>query len=307
MKPYTWPSAKEETMSARVKLGSRKIKFRFYISTVLIISSLLILLVIFSCFFFTLQKNLFDETSDRLKATAVLGAEGINNDDLRALLGRMDKGLSEEHAALVEKSAEYIRLSIYLNKIRNTNPALILYAYILVPGETKDTARFVVDADVLRLRQEERIEKNPWVKISGFNQVYNIQDQPQTMVALAERSLQIGDRFISDPEYGTTSLICLAPIYDHHTGVYLASLGIDISDSNYSAFLRSLFTIAIFITLILLLLIILGSLILAWRISQPIVALTDAVRKFGNTDLGFRATYDSNIRDLIQHHGQNDQ
>jgi len=276
-----------------------EIKYRIYIGTILVLSSLLILTVIFSSLYVSLQHRLFTETADRLKATAILGAEGVNTDDLGVLLDRMKGPFSADDALKVEATPEYFRVSNYLNKIRTTNPSLILYVYILAPSTTQDRARFVVDADVLRLREEAIRTGSASDSISAFNLEYDIHDQPQTVAALIQKTPQVADRFIRDTEYKTNSLMGLAPIFDHKTGVFLACLGVDISDFNYSQFLSSVFTVAFVIAGLLLLLIVIGSFLLAWRISEPIILLTDAVRRFGDSDLSSRATLKTSIKELF--------
>jgi len=274
------------------------IKYRIYIGTILVVSSLIVLAIIFSSLYVSLQSRLFDEISDRLKATAILGAEGVNTQDLGVLLAKENPSLDDQGARKVETTVEYVNVSNYLNKIRSTNPSLILYVYILSPGASPDRARFVVDADVLRLREEESRTGKASDSISGFNLEYDIHDQSKTILALSQKTPQVGDRFIFDPDYKTWSLMGLAPIFDHKTGVFLGSLGVDISNRNYTAFMSSVFLVAFFVAGGLLLLIMLGSFLLAWRISAPIISLTDAVRSFGNSDMTSRAKLKTSIKEL---------
>ncbi len=275
-----------------------EIKYRIYIGTILIASSLIMLLIIFSSFHISLQNRLFIETADRLQATAILGAEGVNTADLVALLEKIGPDTDPESALQVEQTEQYARLSKYLNRIRSTNPSLILYVYILAPGSTPEKARFVVDADVLRLREEQRRGASREEMISAFNLEYEIHDQTQTMTALLQRIPQVGSRFITDPDYKTNSLMGLAPIFDKENGAFLGCLGVDISDRNYSTFISSIFLGAFIIAGILLVVIIIGSFLLAWRISQPIIYLSDAVRKFGDSDLSSRAELKTFIKEL---------
>ncbi|HNY16216.1 MAG TPA: adenylate/guanylate cyclase domain-containing protein [Treponemataceae bacterium] len=277
----------------------KEIKYRVYIGTILIISSLIILSVIFSGLYVSLQRRLFLETQDRLMATAVLGAEGLNTDDIGVLVGKMKTDLPAADALLAEQSAEYLRVSNYLNKIRSTNPSLILYAYILAPSSKADRARFVVDADVLRLRAEAEKTGKASDGISGFNLEYDIHDQAETVAALSQKVPKVGSRFIRDPDYNTNSLMGLAPIFDRKTGNFLGLLGVDISDRNYAEFISSVFMRAFVIAGILLGFIIFGSFFLAWRISEPIILLTDAVRRFGDSDLNSRATLNTSIKELF--------
>lgn len=274
------------------------IKYRIYIGTILVVSSLIVLAIIFSSLYVSLQSRLFEEISDRLKATAILGAEGVNTQDLGVLLSKLNASIDEESARKVETTVEYASISNYLNKIRSTNPSLILYVYILAPDSSPDHALFVVDADVLRLREEESLTGKASDSISGFNLGYDIHDQQKTILALTQKTPQVGDHFIFDPDYKTYSLMGLAPIFDHKTGVFLGSLGVDISNQNYSAFLSSVFLVAFFVAGGLLLLIMLGSFLLAWRIAAPIITLTDAVRSFGNSDMTSRAKLKTSIKEL---------
>jgi len=274
------------------------IKYRIYIGTILVVSSLIVLAIIFSSLYVSLQSRLFDEISDRLKATAILGAEGVNTQDLDVLLAKQIPSLDAQGAQKVETTIEYVDVSNYLNKIRSTNPSLILYVYILAPGSSPDRARFVVDADVLRLREEEARTGKASDSISGFNLEYDIHDQPKTILALSQKTPQVGDHFIFDPDYKTYSLMGLAPIFDHKSGVFLGSLGVDISNRNYAAFMSSVFLVAFFVAGGLLLLIMLGSFLLAWRIAAPIITLTDAVRSFGNSDMTSRAKLKTSIKEL---------
>lgn len=276
-----------------------EIKYRVYIGTILIISSVIILSVVFFSLFVSLQSRLFDETADRLKATAVLGAEGVDTEALDFLLSKMGSDLVPADALALENSVQYGSISKYLNKIRNTNSTLILYVYILAPGNNSEKARFVVDADTLRLRQTELREGSVAETVSGFNLEYDIHDQAQTIIALNQKIPQVGDRFINDAEYNVNSLIGLAPIFDRTSGKFMGCLGVDISDFNYQAFLSSVFTVAFLVGFCLLIVIMVGSVLLAWRISQPITALTSAVRRFGDSDLGSRATLKTSIKELF--------
>jgi len=276
-----------------------EIRYRLYIATVLIVSSLIILGVIFTSLSLSLQDRLFRETADRLKATAILGAEGIDTDDLRVLLSKMRPDLDDASALEVEKTTEFMRVSRYLNKIRGTNPSLILYVYLLAPGDSQDKARFIADADTLRLREEQLVSGKTSDTISGFNMLYDIGDQPHTISSLSQRVPAVGDSFVHDPDYNTNSLMGLAPIFDDESGAFLGCIGVDISDNNYSAFLSSVFMTAFIVAGCLMLLIVIGSYVLAWRISKPIIALTAAVRKFGDADFGSRAELKTFIKELF--------
>lgn len=276
----------------------KEIKYRVYIGSLLIAASVFMLGLLFVSFYATMQSRLFAETADRLQSTAVLGAASIHTGDLSALVARIDPALSARDAEAIEQSPEYRRLSAALNRIRSTNPSLILYVYVLVPDAKSGYARFVADADVLRLREESVRTGLVNEKISAFNQLYDVNGQSHTVAALIQKTPQVASRFVDDPEYRVRSLMGLAPIFDQETGTYLASLGVDISDRNYFAFLFGVFRFAFAVTAVLLVLVTAGSLLLAWRLSSPIIALTSAVRRFGESDLSSRSDLRTFIKEL---------
>jgi class 3 adenylate cyclase len=259
---------------------------------------MLVLAIIFVSLYGTLQSRLFAETADRLQATAVLGAAGIDTENLSHLVAKLKEDVSPAEALAIESSSEYREVYNYLNKIRSTNSSLIIYAYILYPGEVAGTARFVVDADVIRLREEVARTGSTGESISGFDVLYDIHDQIQTVKAITQQIPQVGDHFIEDPEFHTSSLMGFAPIFDRKSGVYLGCLGIDISNVNYAAFLSSVFFIAFVVAAALLLLIMAGSFFLAWKISSPIISLSDAVRRFGDSNLDSRSDLNTSIKEL---------
>lgn len=275
-----------------------EIKFKVYIGTIFFSLSFFLLVAVFGTLAVTLQSRLFEETVDRLYSTAVLGSQGLNTADLKTLLRQMGPGHSPEADQAVEKSPPYLRISNALNRIRDSNPELILYAYILAPQMELDKARFVVDADVLKLRALEASEGKTQEEISGFNRLYNINDQPTTRAALAQRIPLVEKQFIWDEEYRVNSLMGFAPIFDQDSGEFLAVLGIDISDVNYREFLFQVFFLAVALSIFLLLGLILLSIWIAGHISRPIMDLTDSVRRFGQQDLSSRVALNTGIKEL---------
>jgi class 3 adenylate cyclase len=275
------------------------IRFKVYIGTIFFCLGALLLTVVFTTLYFTLQAKVFDETVDRLTSTVTLGAQGLDTRLLTSLAKKLSQSpMSDDEVAQVEASPEYREISASLNRIRKTNPNLILYVYFLVPTADPDKARFLVDADVLRLREEARRTGKPSEAISGFGLEYDIHTQPVTRQVLTEKTPGVEPRFIFDEIYQVNSMMALAPVFDRETGQFIGALGVDISDRNYRAFLFGVFVFSIVVTVLLLIIIVLASLMLAARISRPIVELTDAVKRFGNPDYGYRVNMKTSIKEL---------
>lgn len=89
------------------------------------------------------KTELFGELKERLKNISYTGAFIINNKDLQPLVALLlpdldfskisvegDFAIDEEKIAAIENSTEYLKICEDLNKIRDAQPDLILYAYI---------------------------------------------------------------------------------------------------------------------------------------------------------------------------------
>jgi len=89
------------------------------------------------------KTELFGELKERLKNISYTGAFIINNKDLQSLVALLlpdldfskisvegDFAIDEEKIAAIENSTEYLKICEDLNKIRDAQPDLILYAYI---------------------------------------------------------------------------------------------------------------------------------------------------------------------------------
>ena len=278
----------------------QSIKFKVYIGTIFFLLSFILLISVFSSLFFTLQKRVFEETVDRLYTTVVLGARGIDTQDLKTLVSKSEnRNWTTQESVKVENSMEYRRIYKTLNLLRDTNPDLILYAYILVPDTDPNFARFIADADVIKLRELEVKALPLKEEISGFNSRYDISLQLTARKALQERVPAIEPKFIYDEAFKVNSLMGFAPIFDQETGEFLAVLGLDISDTNYNLFLTDVFFVAGVLTAIFLVIIIFVSILMAGKISRPIITLTEAVKRFGEMDYSCRVELDTRIKELF--------
>lgn len=275
-------------------MGTSKISYKVNVGIYFFVSTMFIVLLITSSFYFFVRKQLYSEIVSNLKATVSIGADTIDADAFKKLTTRLSSGnISPEEIAAVEKSPEYITIYNQLNKIRDSQNGLILYVYTLVPGSDGNHARFVVDADAIKERMNEKD-----AEISEFGKIYDISSQPVTQTALAEKLNIVDTQYVHDTQYNVNSIMGFAPVYDKKTKEYLGTLGADISDQNISRFLNSILITSLFIALFAILAIIAITIFLAGSVSKPITSLSDIVHRFSNREFDARASFDTHITEI---------
>jgi len=265
------------------------------------LSCLLLLIMSSLTIYFTLRERLLAETQARLQSTVVLASRGIDTDAFKRLLAKLPASdPPETFQREIEASPEYRSISDYLNFVRDTDPGVILYAYTLLPTEDANTARFVVDADVQRLRKTKEMEGSVKESISYFGRFYDIKLQPLTRRALDDHSVNIEKSFILDEEFKTYSMMGFAPIIDRSTGQFLAILGCDISDRNFNRFISGVFNLTILVSVGFLFFIIMLSFFISSRLSLPLSLFAEHLRlASNNTDL-IDVNLRTNIQEVIQ-------
>src|SRR4051794_26672431 len=106
----------------------RKITVAFFL-----VSSLVSLLLAVFLYRF-IEKQLRSELRTRLRDIALIGSHSIDTHDLAALQAQTTEAdLPKEQVTAVENSAAYRHLFDQLNQIRDTEPDLITYVYVLQP------------------------------------------------------------------------------------------------------------------------------------------------------------------------------
>lgn len=272
--------------------------FRFYISSALVLLSLLVSLTVGSVLIFTLKAELEAEIANRLLGTARLGVKTLDLGAYERLTRQISsQGLTADELAAVEDSADYKTVSAALNEIRGIEPDVFRYVYTLVPTSDPLVARFVVDADVLDLRREQRTTGTLGQPITPFNAEYRLDDQPLTVRALQTRTATVEPTFVYDYVVNVRSMMGFAPIFSP-SGTFLGVLGIDASDQNVTAYLTRLFLLAVVLTLLLLAVILFVALRLAHVLSRPILQLTDSVRRISGQDWTVRVDAQSKIKEI---------
>ncbi len=180
---------------------------------------------------------LVGELRARVDSIVSLGARTVDPASFGRLVAELDPGFSQERASKIESSADFVRVSDELNAIRDVDKGLILYVYTLAPTDSLETARFVVDADVLGLKSSGTEES----EISHFDQSYDIAQFPDMKQAFAGRAV-VEHGFTYDPEFHSNSFSGYAPLYGLSDKRVLGLLGIDVSDKNVGVYLERLTT-----------------------------------------------------------------
>ncbi|MFT3698417.1 MAG: adenylate/guanylate cyclase domain-containing protein [Kofleriaceae bacterium] len=265
----------------------RKITIAFF----LVSSAVSVLLAVFLYRF--IKQQLGTEVRDRLKDMAYLGAAEVELDAYNALLAQIDA----PDPVPVEKSAAYKEISSHLRMIRSAEPNLVHYAYLLTPTKDPTKPKFVVDADVLEYEALEAAGK-PLPEnesISHFGLEYDITDQPLLQKALAECSPQLEKDFVYDEKFKVHSVSAYMPLTDDDgkvlrqaDGSCLGVLGLDITDRKMRAALDAAGSLALKISLAMLVLTLGVSIGLGTLLTRPILALSDTVRRFAAKDFAAR-------------------
>ncbi|HON16050.1 MAG TPA: methyl-accepting chemotaxis protein [Spirochaetota bacterium] len=128
-------------MNQLIKKKSMMLKTKISIAIFVFTSVIYFLISAYS--YKVVKTELFGELKERLKNISYTGAFIINNKDLQPLVALLlpdldfskisvegDFAIDEEKIAAIENSTEYLKICEDLNKIRDAQPDLILYAYI---------------------------------------------------------------------------------------------------------------------------------------------------------------------------------
>jgi class 3 adenylate cyclase len=277
----------------------RKITIAFF----LVSSAVSVLLAVFLYRF--IKQELGNEVRGRLKDMAHLGAAEVELDSYQKLLAQLGE-LDDKQVIAIEQSPEYKEISSHLRMIRAAEPALVHYAYLLVPTADPDKPKFVVDADVLDFEaREARGEALPENEsISHFNQVYDLSganDIPLMRKALAECTPQQERDFVYDEKFKVSSVSAYMPLTDDDghalhdaAGHCLGVLGLDITDRKMRAALDDAGGLALKISLGMIALTLLVSIGLGTLLTRPILALSTTVKRFADKDFGARTSVRSN-------------
>jgi class 3 adenylate cyclase/HAMP domain-containing protein len=274
------------------------------------VSSLLsVLLAVFLYRF--VERQLGDELRDRLRDITHIGSHLVDRpayERLSAQLGTLD----EAKISAAEQSADYKHIHDRLQLIRQTEPDLIHFAYLLAPTDDPDKPRFVVDADVLALRAKvargDKLAEHE--DISHFAKEYNVAEIPLLKRALSECTRQFEPDFVYDEQFAVSSVSAYIPLSDldgkplrDARGRCLGVLGVDITDKKMRLALDAAGGLAIKLSIAVIMLALFVSIAMGTVLTRSILALTATVRRFADKD--FSARVPSTSKDEIGQLGLN--
>ncbi len=271
----------------------RKITVAFFL-----VSSLVSVLLALFLYRFV-ERQLRSDLRSRLRDIAHIGASGIDPaayDRLAAQTGPRDEStplramLAAAEVAVIESSGDYHRISEQLNAIRSAEPELLRYAYLLQPSEDPMQPRFVVDADVLAGFGTDQ-------ELSHFNQPYDVSKIPLLARALRECTPTLESSFVWDPDFKVYSVSAYQPLGKDAAGRCRGVLGVDITDKDMRAALRRAGSLAIKVSLAVIVLALLVSVVMGTLLTRSVLALSSTVERFANKD--FAARTDVHTKDEI--------
>lgn len=235
-----------------------------------------------------LQESLSAEIRGRLRNIAHIGAASIDVAASERLIAKLGEKLTDDRVAEIERSADYLRLYRQFQSIREAEPSLIHFIYILVPGNNKDEAIFLVDADVLDAVARQAAGKTLNEEISHFGLSYDITHRSHIKRAFTSGSVVLEDEFTPDPKYNVNSLSAYAPLRNHE-GKVIGILGVDLKDENMQRALNKSAVGSSLIVFFSVLAALVVSIVFGDKLTQGIRALDSVVREFALKHFEVRA------------------
>jgi len=291
-------------MNQLIKKKSMMLKTKISIAIFAFTSVIYFLISAYS--YKVVKTELFGELKERLKNISYTGAFIINNKDLQSLVALLspdldfskisvegDFAIDEEKIAAIENSTEYLKICEDLNKIRDAQPDLILYAYILIPTAQRDTFIFIADADAPSLLEEAKQNNSSTEDITRFGKIYKTESY-QTLSRAASEQINCVERdFVFDEESKHNIISGYAPLIED--GKFLGLLGLDISDKNAAAILEKTFKTYIAIYIFALISSILLSFSISRMLSRPLKKLMTSLKDMadGGGDLSRKLKVES--------------
>ncbi len=174
----------------------------------------------------TLNRSLFRELQNRVRNLADAGSLALDRGALRRLAAVVRQGLPPDSVAAPERSREFQLVSAQLNRLRQTEKALIRFVYTFVPTSDPDTALYLADADVLE-DLASGVEE-----VSHIGSELDIARFPVARQAFAGRSALVETEYSRDEEFDVNSVTGYAPVFDADGSTLLAVLELDMVDTD---------------------------------------------------------------------------
>jgi len=236
-----------------------------------------------------LSDNLFSGLQTRVKNLSELGSLTLDRPAFSRLVERISEELVAEQVAAVEASEDFRLISGQLNRIRETDEAVVGYIYTFVPTEDENRALFVVDADLLpNLEARAAGEEIPEEELTRFASEFDVSEFPVARAAMQERRTLVEAEYSYDEDYDVNSLSGYSPVFDTDGTTLLAMIGIDLFDTDARIILRQTTTLSFIVSGAALLLAMVTSIFFGYLFTQGIIQLDEVVRRFGERNLEVR-------------------
>ena len=255
----------------------RKITVAFFL-----VSSLVSVLLALFLYRFV-ERQLRSDLRNRLKDIAHIGAAGVDPAAYDRLAAQIGSRMPLRRRMAVEMSEDYRRVTKQLEAIRSAEPELLRYAYLLVPTADPNRPRFVVDADVLA----------GWggkEELSHFNQPYDVRKIPDLRRALLECVPTLEKEFVYDEPFNVHSVSAYHPLGRLPDGRCRGVLGVDITDRDMRKALDAAGSLAIRVSLAVIVLALLVSVVMGTLLTRSVLALSSTVERFANKDFAARTS-----------------
>jgi len=274
----------EETRSEKVRVRfSLRLKI---ILTFLLVGSIVSGLLSYSVYRI-LDAGLLRQMQGRVLDLAKLGARIVDPEALLRLKAGLGDNLSDETVDRAESSADFRTVSDALNRVREVDSRLVHYIYIFSPTADPNTAKYLVDGDVLAARAAKASGKPVAEDISHFSSGFDVSAYPVARRAIAERAPMVEDAWSYDPDFKVNSISGYAPLFTH-SGAFVGMLGIDMVDTDVRVILSSATTITLAVIAAALALTVASSIFLGTLFTRGIVRLDRVVRTFDEDNLSVR-------------------
>ena len=234
-----------------------------------------------------LNRNLFRELQNRVRNLAEAGSLFLDREALGRLAATLRSGLPAEQVAAVERSDDFGRVSQQLNRLRETEKALVRFVYTFVPTADDNLALYLVDADVLQGNAEGAGE------ISHFGSRFDVSQFPVARQAVREKRALVESEYTHDDDFNVNSVTGYAPVVDADGATLLAVLGLDMVDTDARRVLRDVTLLSLVIAAAALSVSVATSVALGTLFTRGIIHLDQVVRTFDERNLGVRAEIQS--------------
>lgn len=236
-----------------------------------------------------LEEKLLLELRKNVANMARMGSEVIDKASLERLQKQLQESPADQHVALIETSPDYKKVSDQLNFIRDTQPDLIRYVYIVAPSHKEGYSRYIVDADVLKDR-----DKGGESEISHFNLELDISEFPVMGQALSMKANMVEEDFVRDEIFEVNSISGYAPVMAADGRTVIGLLGLDMVDSEVRKALSAVLHQAIMAACMALIVSLMMAIVMGTLLTRGIIKLDNLVQSFAQKDFDVRSSVKSN-------------